>query len=109
MGAHLTSRAADKMGGGGAPDYKIPDWRIYKVEDAAPLMETKRALASHGLKDPWIRNEVWRYNVDQFGTHNQRITIAFFRGFKWGLAAAVATVAIEKIFFASDDHHGHGH
>lgn len=92
-----------KMGGG---DFKIPDWRIYKVENAPELMETQRALASHGLRDPWIRNEVWRYDRTQFGTHAQRFRLVLFRGFKWGLAAAVATVAVEKAFF-SDDHHHH--
>ncbi|CAL4081139.1 unnamed protein product, partial [Meganyctiphanes norvegica] len=95
------------MGGGGAPNYKIPDWQIYKIADAPPLIETQKALASQGLKDPWLRNEVWRYSEKQFGTHNQRIFKAFFRGAKWGLLAAVATVAVEKTFFASD-HHGHG-
>merc|ERR1712179_451561 len=105
MGAHLTSWAADKMGGG--VEYKVPDWRIYKVADAPPLIETQKALASHGLKDPWLRNEVWRYNEAQWGNHNGRLFTAFFRGWKWGLGLAIATVAIERTFFADD--HGHGH
>ena len=39
--------------GGGPP--KIPDYRIYKVEDAPLLMRTQEKLAAHGLKDPWLR------------------------------------------------------
>ncbi|XP_063889519.1 NADH dehydrogenase [ubiquinone] 1 beta subcomplex subunit 3-like isoform X1 [Scylla paramamosain] len=91
-----------QMGGG---DIKIPDWRIYKVENAPELMQVERALASHGLRDPWLRNEVWRYNKKEFGTHGERLRLVLFRGFKWGLLAAVGTVLVEKAFFSSDDHH----
>lgn len=41
--------------GGGTPNYTIPDWRQYKVENAPELVQVQRALASHGLKDPWLR------------------------------------------------------
>lgn len=40
------------MGGG---TVKIPDYRIYKVEDAPQLVEVQNKLARHGLKDPWLR------------------------------------------------------
>merc|ERR1712066_808599 len=49
--------------GGGATPYKIPHWSKYKVSDRTPeLQEVERRLAALGLKDPWIRNEVWRYD-----------------------------------------------
>ncbi|XP_042892028.1 NADH dehydrogenase [ubiquinone] 1 beta subcomplex subunit 3-like [Penaeus japonicus] len=92
--------------GGGAANYSIPDWRKYKVENAPELVQVQRALASHGLKDPWLRNEVWRFDTTQFGSHGPRLRLAFFRGFKWGLIAAVATVAIERSLGGG---HGHGH
>ena len=41
-----------QMGGG---ELKVPDWRIYKVADAPQLVQVERALASHGLRDPWLR------------------------------------------------------
>lgn len=34
---------------------KVPDYRIYKVENCPQLMRTQRMLAQHGLKDPWLR------------------------------------------------------
>lgn len=44
------------MGGGGHHSFpKLPDYKIYKVEDVPELMITKRALAAKGLKDPWLR------------------------------------------------------
>nr|XP_045592198.1 NADH dehydrogenase [ubiquinone] 1 beta subcomplex subunit 3-like [Procambarus clarkii] len=98
----LSSLICCKMGVG-EPNIKIPHWSIYKVENVPELMQVQRALASHGLKDPWLRNEVWRYDP-KFGTHGQRFQKALFRGFKWGLIAAVATVAIERAFNL-----GHGH
>merc|ERR1711915_708464 len=94
-----------KMGGGGAP-YKVPDWRIYKIENAPELVQVQKALEFHGLKDPWLRNEVWRFDRSQIGTSKGLFNLMTFRGFKWGLVAAIATVAIER---ALDDGHGHHH
>lgn len=59
-----------------------------------------------------LRNEVWRFNPQHFGTHGERIRGLLFRGFKWGLIAALATVAAEKAYdaaFPSEHGHGHGH
>lgn len=36
-------------------EFKIPDWRSYKVENAPELMQVKIALAQKGLSDPWLR------------------------------------------------------
>ena len=47
----------------------IPDHRIYKVGDQTPqLLKIERMLAAKGLKDPWIRNEVLRFNTTMHGT-----------------------------------------
>lgn len=47
------------MGGGHGHDHhhhiKIPDYKIYKVEDVPELMAVRRVLATQGLKDPWLR------------------------------------------------------
>jgi len=99
------------MGGGGhghghEPPYKIPDYRVYKVENVPQLMALRRTLAAHGLKDPWLRNEVWKY-----GTHSTRdkIVNGVFRGWRYGLVAAIFTSALTFYFEANEDHHGHGH
>ncbi len=42
-------------GHGHGPPYKIPDYKIYKVESVPELMAVQRALAQKGLKDPWLR------------------------------------------------------
>ncbi|CAB3364277.1 Hypothetical predicted protein [Cloeon dipterum] len=97
----------DGHGHGHGPPYKIPDYRIYKVDGVPELMRVKTALAAKGLRDPWLRNEVWRYDPS-FGTTKQRIQLTFFRGFKYGLGLALITVAIEKLLELRNPHH-HGH
>lgn len=99
------------MGGHGhhEPSFKIPDYRIYKVEDIPLLMKTKRALEAQGLSDPWLRNEVWRYNVKEFGTERSRAILLFTRGFKYGAVGVAITLlgtAIYDKLFPST-HHGH--
>ncbi|GJQ78292.1 hypothetical protein Trydic_g22133 [Trypoxylus dichotomus] len=99
------------MGGHGHGEpYKVPDYRIYKVEDIPQLVATKRALAAQGLRDPWLRNEVWRYNPKEFGTETSRLKKALFRGFRVGFAAFVVTIvgtAIYDKMSPSQHHHGH--
>lgn len=59
------------------------------------------------------RNEVWRYDPKEFGTTSQRWRLAAFRGFKWGFAAFLATIAVEKglelVSPPADHHHGSSH
>ncbi|XP_063708273.1 NADH dehydrogenase [ubiquinone] 1 beta subcomplex subunit 3 [Culicoides brevitarsis] len=83
---------------GGHHEVKIPDWRSYKVENAPQLMEVKEALARQGLKDPWLRNEVWRHDVKQFSTQGKRFALCFVRGAPIGIAAFLITLGIEKAF-----------
>lgn len=103
------------MGGGHHHhEIKIPDWRMYKVENAKELVEVEKALNRIGLKDPWLRNEVWRYDPKiQKYTKNQKLMKSLFRGLGVGLVLTVATIALEKAFKV-DYHdprgvHGHGH
>lgn len=56
------------------------------------------------------RNEVWRYDLKEWGTPNQRWRLSVFRGFKWGFAAFLATIVVEKgleLVNPPADHHGH--
>ena len=41
------------MGGHGV--MKVPDWKVYKVENVPELMRVQEALAKKGLSDPWLR------------------------------------------------------
>ena len=50
---------------GGNVKIPIPDYKIYKVGEHTPeLLNVQKKLAARGLKDPWLRNEVWRYDVN---------------------------------------------
>uniref|UniRef100_A0A8J2S243 NADH dehydrogenase [ubiquinone] 1 beta subcomplex subunit 3 n=1 Tax=Daphnia galeata TaxID=27404 RepID=A0A8J2S243_9CRUS len=92
-------------------EFKVPDYKKYKVENAPELVTVRNMLAQKGLKDPWLRNEVWRFDQNEYGTVNQRWRLTFFRGFKWGLAAFLATITIEKgleLINPPANHHGHG-
>ena len=51
----------------------IPDYKIYQVGEHTPeLLKVERMLAAKGLKDPWMRNEVWRYDTRMHGTYASR-------------------------------------
>jgi NADH dehydrogenase (ubiquinone) 1 beta subcomplex subunit 3 len=80
------------MGGGHHHNERlpIPDYRIYHVGDHTPrLQRIERMLAAKGLKDPWMRNEVWRYDEVMNGSPKMKIlrTMGFGgRGFIIGNA-----------------------
>lgn len=123
------------MGGHGHGDhghhhhdpYTVPKASTYKIENAPEVLEVQQALAKRGLKDPWARydgylmmfrkrskkyifhsrNEVWRYDVKQFGTHRARLTRFMLRGLPLGAALAAATIAAE--FALGINQGGHGH
>uniref|UniRef100_G3MN33 NADH dehydrogenase [ubiquinone] 1 beta subcomplex subunit 3 n=1 Tax=Amblyomma maculatum TaxID=34609 RepID=G3MN33_AMBMU len=88
----------------------VPDYRIYKVEDVPRLMKVRDTLALQGLRDPWIRNEVWRYSEYNKTPSKVLFKNLVTRGMKPGFLLAVGTVVLEKAYdyaFAKDDHH-HG-
>ncbi|XP_061464017.1 NADH dehydrogenase [ubiquinone] 1 beta subcomplex subunit 3 [Rhineura floridana] len=82
----------------------FPDYRVWKVE-GTPLQEVQERLARRGLKDPWLRNEVWRYK----GVFEKPVTVmeVFGKGFKWGFAAFVIALAVEYTFFPPKKDDGH--
>jgi NADH dehydrogenase (ubiquinone) 1 beta subcomplex subunit 3 len=89
----------------------IPDWKQYKVDGIKHLEWTRTKLADKGLKDPWLRNEVWRYqNWRGFGGE-ALANVA--RGFKWALGAMIITIAVDQVLGISKAkraaHHGGGH
>ncbi|KAG6460513.1 NADH dehydrogenase [ubiquinone] 1 beta subcomplex subunit 3 [Manduca sexta] len=88
------------------PPYKIPPYSQFTTKDIPQLQELEKALAAKGLKDPWIRNEAWRYHPG-FGTRLTRARKFFFRGFSVGLGLTVVTVAFDKLLGGGGHEHGH--
>ena len=60
----------------------IPDHKIYQVNGHTPeLLKLQEKLAKKGLKDPWIRNEVWRYDMrERIATNEYKGLQLLFRG-----------------------------
>lgn len=86
----------------------MPDWRQYKIDGIKQLEWTQKELAKRGLKDPWLRNEVWRYQ--NWPGVGRSFFSNLFRGFKWAFAAMVVTVAVDQAFGISrSQQHHHGH
>ncbi|XP_032685467.1 NADH dehydrogenase [ubiquinone] 1 beta subcomplex subunit 3 [Odontomachus brunneus] len=97
------------MGGhehGHKPPYVIPNHEIYKVEDVPQLKAVQEKLAKRGLKDPWLRNHVWRYQT-QYNKHIPRPLIILTRGWRIAIPAFLITIAVEKYF--GIDYSGHSH
>ncbi|XP_005097089.1 NADH dehydrogenase [ubiquinone] 1 beta subcomplex subunit 3 [Aplysia californica] len=95
-------------GGGGAP-HEIPDWRIYKAEGIPELDRLQKRLGALGLKDPWIRNEAWKYMEATGGNVSwTRSAMKYmFRGFGLAAAAMVLTIAYDKATNKGGNDHGH--
>lgn len=98
------------MGGHGhhKPPYVVPDASIYKLENAPELLRVQSLLEKEGLKDPWLRNEVWRYEKKHWGTFRSRAFTMFSRGWKVGIPLFLVTIAVEQVFGLNQGH-GHGH
>jgi len=89
----------------------IPDHSIYKVNEHTPeLLDLQRKLAEKGLKDPWIRNEVWRYDMrDRIVTNEYKAFAVLLRGVLPGLMLAIPSAFLwweyDRRYLS---HHGHG-
>ncbi|CAO2638855.1 NADH dehydrogenase [ubiquinone] 1 beta subcomplex subunit 3 [Lemmus lemmus] len=75
----------------------LPDHTQWKIE-GTPLETVQKNLAARGLRDPWARNEAWRY-MGGFAENISFMSV-LFKGFKWGFAAFVVAVGAEY-FLAS--------
>jgi len=85
------------MGGGPVEKLVVPDWKTQTVGDHTPqLKELQRRLAMRGLKDPWLRNEAWRYS--SLNTRQMWMTFFHPRAAGAALAVALVTVQIQKYF-----------
>ncbi|KFW93127.1 NADH dehydrogenase [ubiquinone] 1 beta subcomplex subunit 3, partial [Phalacrocorax carbo] len=90
--------------GHGHSKMELPDYRQWKIE-GTPLEKVQERLAKRGLRDPWARNEAWRY----MGGFAKPVTLTevFTRGFKWGFAAFVIALGIEYTLFPPKKNGGH--
>jgi len=72
------------------------------VGDHTPdLQRIERMLAAKGLKDPWIRNEVWRFDTTMHGTWWERWRYSFGfagRGFLIGMSDLRLGCCLEQWF-----------
>ncbi|KAL5005861.1 hypothetical protein ScPMuIL_017019 [Solemya velum] len=96
------------MVGGHADKFKAPDWRQYKTAGISELETLQQMLAAKGLKDPWIRNEVWRYHPSNYCGSGLSGLKSFGRGLKYAVAAMALTILAEKMMKRnkpSDGHH----
>ncbi|KAI5645179.1 NADH-ubiquinone oxidoreductase b12 subunit family domain-containing protein [Phthorimaea operculella] len=97
------------MGHDHEPPYKVPHYSTFKVDGIKQLEDLRAALEKHGLCDPWIRNEAWRYHPG-FGNRRSRAIALFTRGMPIGIAAAFVVSVISYVISEHDDHgHGGGH
>lgn len=98
------------MGGhGNGHEIKIPSPDTYKIENCPDLVKFQERLAKEGLKDPWLRNEVWRFDP-AFGTYRSR-ALLLLRGWKLGVAATIITIGIDYLLAMGkeDQHDKPGH
>ncbi|EZA52527.1 hypothetical protein DMN91_006410 [Ooceraea biroi] len=92
------------MGHGHKPPYEIPDPSIFKVEDVPDLKRVQEQLAKKGLKDPWLRNYVWRYEKRPYNTVK-----TLLRGARVGVPLFLITIAVEQYFGIDYSGHHHDH
>ncbi|CAD5123580.1 DgyrCDS11914 [Dimorphilus gyrociliatus] len=81
---------------GAEKTFKVPDWKSYKIDGIKELEWTRDNLARKGLKDPWLRNEVWRFQNHPGPMKN--VLITFSRGFKYAVGLMAITIAVDKAF-----------
>jgi len=89
------------MGGG---TLNIPDWKskFCTVGDHTPeLQEIQRRLKVHGLKDPWLRNEAWRFARIERGYDPKFMAWSFIRprAFIAGFVLAIVTAQVQIQYF----------
>ncbi|GAA6090999.1 hypothetical protein Q7C36_008539 [Tachysurus vachellii] len=83
------------MGGDhGHSKLSMPDYRTWKWQ-GTPLEFTQERLARRGLKDPWARNEAWRYSFGPPVSFRE----VMLRGFRTGFIAFAVALAVEYTFF----------
>ena len=94
---------------GGANKVEIPDYKTQTVGAHTPeLKDLQERLARRGLKDPWLRNEVWRYD-NRVATKRQAVMKLIRPKMALvGLGVALVTNAAQRYFDKRwEDQYGH--
>ncbi|XP_065269508.1 NADH dehydrogenase [ubiquinone] 1 beta subcomplex subunit 3 isoform X2 [Emys orbicularis] len=83
---------------------ELPDYKQWKIE-GTPLQDVQERLARRGLRDPWLRNDAWRY----MGGFAKPVTVldVLTKGFKWGFVAFVVALGVEYALFPPKKNGGH--
>ncbi|CAF0847459.1 unnamed protein product [Didymodactylos carnosus] len=78
-------------------NFRIIDWRTQKVDGIPELEKLRTMLAARGLKDPWIRNLVWRYDRKAgFWPIWRRMSRTVLIGLPYAVVATISTLLTEK-------------
>lgn len=83
----------------------VPDASIYKIEEVPKLVKFREKLATEGLHDPWMRNYMWRYKLEQHPKYRSYRSF-FFTGWKIAIPAFILTIGLER-YFGVQWHYGH--
>ncbi|UYV82136.1 hypothetical protein LAZ67_21001087 [Cordylochernes scorpioides] len=82
-----------------------------ECSSAPQLAKLEKELAAKGLKDPWLRNEVWRFDNPQLKfmdkTLYRRSINHFFKGLPTGLVLVALTIGYETFVKKPEENHGH--
>ncbi|CAF0825089.1 unnamed protein product [Adineta steineri] len=92
-------------------EFRVPDWRSQKVNGIPELESHRSKLSNKGLRDPWIRNQVWLYDPKVGAYPQWRVSLrtAFF-GFRYAMVALATCLITEKLLEkAFPPFHGHIH
>merc|ERR1711944_20142 len=81
----------------------IPDYKKYKIDGIKELEWVQAELAKKGLKDPWIRNQAWRYMTWPGEAANWKGLL--LRGFKPAAAMMLVTIAVDQLLGISKMRH----
>lgn len=96
------------MGGHNITPPPVPDPSNYKVEDSKYLMNVQRRLAEKGLKDPWLRNHVWRCHLNRGIKHPKWFLLDLFT-YGWKIWVPLVGITIGVEHFLGIDYHVHDH
>lgn len=87
---------------------RIPDPAKYDklLAEHPHLVEWQNKMKAKGLKDPWLRNEAWRFDNNLWGTKWARY-LFIFRTAKYGALAFAISLTYNTLMGITHDHHHH--
>ncbi|KAI3382613.1 hypothetical protein SNEBB_007045 [Seison nebaliae] len=88
----------------------IPDYKTFRVNGIPELEQHVQKLSVRGLKDPWIRNEAWRFDP-KLGYVKSRTNLirGVTLGMPLGFAIALLCYGLKrqyvKTYYGDQTHH----